>query len=344
MFSKLIGSESVKHTLRRLVENGRVPNSLLFAGDEGVGKRQFAIRLAQQFMCSAILEGKACGVCPACRRTATFRYPKPDDKDAHELISFSDHPDVGIVIPYNRNILIAAIRHLEVEANFRPYEAEARFFIIDDAEKMNDAAANALLKTLEEPPATTHILLISSRLDALLPTIRSRCQTIRFAPASNDEVENFLIQDRAFSRDEAKLAARFSRGSVGRAVGMKVEKFRVGRARMLAVVVAAIKTQALAEMLRIGEEMNDAKNKDGFEASLDILASLIHDIWSISVSGDVSRIINTDLTEELKSLAADANRAYLAAWLAEIDVLRENLIVNINRKLATDALFVTMAA
>lgn len=344
MFSKLIGNDRAKQTLRRLVDNRRVPNSLLFAGDEGVGKRQFAIGLAQQFMCSALVGGAACGVCPACRRTATFSYPKSDDKDAHKLISFSDHPDVGIVIPHNRNILVDAIRHLEVEANFRPYEAETRIFIIDDAEKMNDAAANALLKTLEEPPATTHIVLISSRPDALLSTIRSRCQTIRFAPASDDEIENFLIQDRAFSRDEASLAARFSRGSIGRAVGIKVEKFRLGRARMLALVAGALRTRDIAEMLRIGEELNDAKNKDGFEASLDILASLIHDIWSFNVSGDVSRIVNTDLSDEIESLAAQVDRADLPGWLAEIDLLRENLRVNINRKIATDALFVTMAA
>ena len=80
------------------------------------------------------------------------------------------HLDVGMVVPFKRNVRVAAIRELEREANFRPYEASARFLIVNDAEKMNDAAANALLKTLEEPPATTHIFLLTSRVDSLLPT------------------------------------------------------------------------------------------------------------------------------------------------------------------------------
>ena len=343
MFKKLVGNEHVKKTLRHLIASGRVPNSLLFAGDDGVGKRQFALELAKAFICTEPLDGEACDACAACKRADVYVFPKSDDKDAHKLIIFSEHPDVGTVIPYNRNILVDAVRHLESEANFRPYEASARFFIIDDAEKMNDAASNALLKTLEEPSATTHIFVITSRPDSLLPTIRSRCQTLRFAPIEAEDIEKFLIDERAFTPDEAKLAARLSRGSIGRAVSINVEKFRSQRDRMLGVVTNVIETGDQAVLLRIAEEMNDAKNKDSFEDNLDILQSLIHDVWSLSISGDESRIINTDLTGKLTRLAADSGTADMPAWLAEIDTMRENLIVNINRKIAADALFVSMA-
>lgn len=343
MFSKLIGNDNAKRSLKRLLANGRVPNSLLFAGDEGVGKRQFALQLAKAFVCKEPMDHEACGVCAACRRADVFIFPKSDKGDDFEQVFFSEHPDVGTVIPFKRNVRVDAIRDLEREANFRPYEAQARFFIIDDAHKMNDNAANALLKTLEEPPATSYIFLITSRPDSLLPTIRSRCQMMRFAPVETDEIERFLINDRAFTHDEARLAARLARGSVGRAVLVDVAKFKTRRDRMMDVLRNAVETGDRAALLRISEELNDAKNKENFEENLDILESLIHDVWTLRLSGDGSRIVNTDLADALSRIADNAVGLDLASWLGGIETMRENFAVNINRKIAADALFVTMA-
>ena len=345
MFSKLIGNEQVKQTLKRLLSNGRVPISLLFAGDEGVGKLQFALELAKAFICKEPSDHEACGVCAACVRVGAFLIPEPTDKtkDEFKKVFFGGHSDVGKVVTYKRTILVDAIRDLEKHANFRPYEANARFFIIDDADKMNDESSNALLKTLEEPPSTTHIFLITSRPDSLLPTIRSRCQILRFAPVETGEIERFLIDDRAFSHDEARLAARLARGSIGRAVSINVGKFRERRDRMLNVVRNVIQTGDRAALLRISEEINDAKNKDNFEDNLDILESLIHDVWTLRVSGDDSRLVNTDLIEAVTILAEKVGNADLPAWLREIETMRENFAVNINRKIAADSLFMTMA-
>ena len=343
MFSKLIGNDNAKRSLKRLLANGRVPNSLLFAGDEGVGKRQFALQVAKAFVCKEPTDHEACGVCAACRRADVFTLPKSDNKDAHKVVIFSEYPDVATVIPYNRNILVDAIRDLEREANFRPYEAAARFFIIDDAHKMNDAAANALLKTLEEPPSTSYIFLITSRPDSLLPTIRSRCQMMRFAPVETEEIERFLIDDKAFTLDEARLAARLARGSVGRAVSVDVAKFKANRGRMLGVLHNAVETGDRAALLRISEEMNDAKNKENFEENLDVLESLIHDVWTLRISGEDMRIVNTDLASDLSRISDNAIGLDLASWLGGIEMMRENFAVNINRKIAADSLFVTMA-
>ncbi len=345
MFSKLVGNENIKLTLRRLLSKGRVPNSLLFAGDDGVGKRQFAIELAMAFICKEPVENEACGVCAACSRVDAFVIPETTDKNKDEFkkVFFGGHSDVGKVVTYKRTILVDAIRDLEKNANFRPFEAKSRFFIIDDADNMNDEASNALLKTLEEPPPTSHIFLITSRPDSLLATIRSRCQTLRFAPVETHEIEKFLIDERAFTHDEAKLAARLSRGSVGRAVSINVKKIRVQRERMLGVITNVIQTGDRAALLRIAEEVNDAKNKDLFEDNLDILQSLIHDVWTVIVSGDATRLVNTDLADKLTGLAEQSSSADMPTWLAEIDTIRENLAVNINRKIAADALFVSMA-
>lgn len=343
MFSKLVGNENVKQTLRRLIAKERVPNSLLLAGDDGVGKRQFALELARAFVCTETLDAEACGVCAACRRVDGFVFPKSDKGEDYDQVFFSKHPDVGMIVPFKRNVRIGSIRALEREAHFTPFEARSRVFIIDDAEKMADPAANALLKTLEEPSSTTHIFLLTSRPDSLLPTIRSRCQTLRFAPVETALIEKFLIEDRAFTHDEARLAARLARGSIGRSVSVSVEKFRVQREKMLAVISNVLETGDRGAILRIAEEMNDAKNKDSFEDNLDILQSLIHDIWTLRTVGDHARVVNTDLADRLFALAEESGSADLTGWLRSIDTMRDNFAVNINRKIAADALFVSMA-
>lgn len=346
MFSKLVGNDKVKHTLKHLLANGRVPNALLFAGDEGVGKQQFALELIRATFCPQPNNAEGCGVCKICVRTSNFVIPEPTDKNKDEFkkVFFGGHSDVGKVVTYKRTILVDAIRDLEKHAHFLPNESEARFFIIDGADKMNDEASNALLKTLEEPAPTSYIFLITSRPDSLLPTIRSRCQTLRFAPIAIEDVERFLIEDRAFSHDEAKLAARLSRGSIGRAVSINVAKFRAAREKMLGVVSDAIETGNRAAMLRTAEEMNDAKNKDQFEENLDILQSLIHDVWTVKVGGDLERIVNTDLFEHLTRLAEESAATKLSNWLTAIDTMRKNLAVNINKKIAADTLFMEMSA
>jgi DNA polymerase-3 subunit delta' len=344
MFSKLVGNGNVKQTLKHWLANGRVPNALLFIGDHGLGKQQLAIELARAFICADTVNGEACGVCALCTRIDKFVIPEADDrtKDQFKRVFFGGHSDVGKVVTYKRTILVDSIRDLERHANYLPNEAKARFFIIDDADKMNDEASNALLKTLEEPPPTSYIFLITSRSDSLLATIRSRCQTLRFAPVPIEDIERFLIDDRAFSHDEARLAARLSRGSIGRAVSINVEKFKAARERMLSVITNAIEIGDRSAMLRVAEEMNDAKNKDSFEENLDILQSLIHDVWTLAVGGEGERIVNADLAERLVLLAGNSRVSDLPEWLAAIDTMRENLIVNINKKIAADALFMDM--
>ena len=344
MFDKLIGNDNIKDVLRRLSAAKRVPNALLFAGESGVGKKRFAFETAKSFVCQTPKNFEACDSCASCRRADKFTYPKSDDRDGFKKVIFSEHPDIGLVVPYNKNILVDAIRDLETEANFRPYQAAARFFVIDDADKMNDSASNALLKTLEEPPAASHLFLITSRPDALLPTIRSRCQTLRFAPVKTQEIENYLLKNKQLAPADAALSARLANGKLGSAMQTDLEKFRANRAAMLGVLEHILIKENRAELLRVAEEMNDAKNKDEFETRLDILQNLIHDVWTIRHGADAKLLINLDILSNLQKFAEKSDARKLAAWLSEIETLRENLAFNLNKKIAADALFMQMAS
>jgi len=344
VFSRLIGNDVTKLTLRRLIHQDRLPNSLLFIGPDGVGKKQFAIETARTLFCRQRVGDEACGVCSSCVRTGTFSPPTSEKKDDYKRIHFSENPDLGFVVPFKRNILVDAIRVLELEANFNPYEAPARVFIVDDADLMNDAAANALLKTLEEPPVTTHIILVTSRPDVLLPTIHSRCQKIHFAPVERKAIEKYLIEERAFSHDEARLAAGVAHGSIGRAVEIDVGEYRGMRERAVRVLRSALIDGDRAALLKISEELNDAKNADNFEANLGVLESVVRDVWRLACGVETAKLLDPEMADTYLRFAEQAAAARFAEWLGEIEDLRKALSVNINKKVATDSLFLTMAA
>lgn len=345
MFGTLTGNEPVKQSLQRLIQNGRVPNALLFAGPEGVGKKRFAFELARAFVCQSPSGIEGCGECHACRRVDTFVIPEPTDKnkDDFKKVFFGEHVDVGKIVAYKRTILVDAIRELEKAAYFRPYEAKARFFVIDDADKMNDEASNALLKTLEEPASTSHIILISSRPDTLLQTIHSRCQTIRFAPVAVDLIERFLLDSTQLPNTDARIAARMSGGSIGRAISTDIEKLLERRAAMFDVFENAASISDRALLLQSSEQLNDAKNKDDFENNLYLLETLIRDAWLLKNGAEQTALMNIDLADDLARLGENASSATFSSWLGEIEQLRETLAVNINRKIASDALFMSMA-
>jgi DNA polymerase III subunit delta' len=340
MFSDLIGNDKVKEAFLRMMGKSRFPHSALFVGEKGIGKKLFALEIAKAFLCQNLNNFQACDICTSCKRASIFSFPTSEKKEDYEKVLLSDHPDLGQIISFKRNISVNSIRELEREANFRPFEGKARFFIIDDADKMNDAAANALLKTLEEPSSTTFIFLITSRPMSLMQTIRSRCQIIRFSPIEASKIEEFLLEKGTYTKADSQLLARLSSGSIGRAISLDLENFRLQRDRMFSVL-EGILNHKLSVLLQISEQLGDAKLKDEYEIHLEILQTLIHDLWTLQIGG--SKIVNVDLTTKFEPLAKIAQPKRLGLWLSEIETVRENLAVNINKKIATDALFVNMA-
>jgi DNA polymerase-3 subunit delta' len=344
MFDHLLGNKPVKEILRRMLEHARVPGALLFVGEDGVGKKLFALELAKALNCREPVGVEACDRCPSCVRISHSKFPEySDDKDNKERMVRSDHPDVALARPYNRVLRIGPMRELEQEANFRPFEGRARVFIIEEANRLNEASSNALLKTLEEPPATSHLVLITSRPAQLLPTIRSRCQVVRFSPLAPKEIEAHLLKGREVSPVDARLLAAIARGSIGRALSTNLEGYRQQREAMMDVVGALSLTHDRARLLRASEEMNDAKRKDEYEPRLDVLAGLVHDVWVLALGASPEQLLNQDVRPQLSQMAAALDSRRASRWLSQIEQHRHRLDVNINRKIATDALFLSMS-
>lgn len=338
MFDHLIGNQAVKDAIRRYLSARRVPNSLLFAGPEGVGKKQFALQLAKAVVCREPHNGEACEKCIACLRVNKFEFPGADAKgEDYDTVFFSDHADVGMVVPFNRTLRVGSIRALEAEANFRPYEAAARVFIIDEAHRMNAASSNALLKTLEEPPATSHIFLITSKPNALLPTIRSRVQTLRFGPVAAGEIEHLLLTTHEYSQPDARLVASTTNGSVAAALAVNAGEFRDRRNEVIEILHGAIVNRDIVDLLKRSEKIGGMRSTPEFEAFLDVLQSTIHAVWATRI--DKERTDDPDISQ----LAEQADPGQLGAWLTQIEEIRGTLAVNINKKIASDALLVRMA-
>ena len=317
---------------------------MLFSGEDGVGKKLFALEIARALNCRSPQGVEACGICPACKRTLNINYPASDESDDWKGIIWTDHPDVGLVVAPKRVLLVDQMRAIENAANYRPFEGKARVFIVEDADKLNENSANALLKILEEPPPTSHIILLTSRPAWLLPTIRSRCQVIRFSPLAAAEIENHLTQNKIATAAEARVRARVARGSLSRALAQDMDDFHEQRQAMLEVVDALTRGDDRLRLLRSAEQLNEAQYKDEYETRLDVLETLIRDVWLLSLDADAETIVNDDVLPQLKSMAKALDSKRPAIWIGQIEEMREQLIVNINRKPATDALFLTMAA
>lgn len=343
MFEHIAGNTRVKEVLKRMLDSGRLPGALLFTGEEGVGKKLFALEIARTLNCRTPRNNEACDECSACLRIAKLNYPERDDADEWNQIIWTDHPDVGLVVAPRRVLRVEQMRQIEKEANFRPFEGKARVFLIDEADKLNDASANALLKVLEEPPRTSHLILITARPAMLLPTILSRCQVIRFAPLTPDEIERHLTKNKSLDSKTARLRARAAGGSMGRALSNDLVTFTSQRKAMLKVLNALVVSNNRADLIRYAEQLNEAQYKDEFEERLDVLETLIRDAWMLSLGVKSSQLVNEDLLAELQPISEKLDSGRAANWILQIEDLREQLIVNVNRKVTTDALFLTMA-
>ncbi|MDQ1559831.1 MAG: polymerase subunit delta [Pyrinomonadaceae bacterium] len=344
MFDRLVGNQRAKETLRRMLAGRRVPGALLFAGEDAVGKKLFALELAKALNCLAPAGVEACDKCSSCVRITHFADAPADNKsdDAKHII-WSEHRDVGLVRAEKNVIKVDQARELERETNYRPHEGRARVFIVEEADRLNPQASNALLKTLEEVAPTSHLILLSARPANLLTTIRSRCQTIRFAPLAADEIENYLVRHKRRAGEEARLAAHLARGRLGLALSLNLDAYREAREAMLSVLDALAGQTDRARLLRAAEDLSDAKRKDEFEPRLDVLETLVRDAWLLSLD-PASKIVNEDIRARLARLGAGLKSRHAADWMARIQELRGQLAVNINRRVATDALFLSMAA
>jgi DNA polymerase-3 subunit delta' len=322
-FKSLLGNEHNKDLLQRALKGGRLPNALILAGPEGVGKRRFALTLAKAINCER-LKDDSCDQCGSCHRI-----------DKSECI------DVKVVEPDGAFIKIAQIRELAADAYARPMEGRKRVFILDPADKMNLQSMNGLLKTLEEPAETSLIILITAQPDALLSTIRSRSQIIRFAPLSTDQVEQYLKDNFKRPAADTRLLSKISGGRLGNATTIDLSVYRERRQEMLDVLEMLTRSRNTVKLIKFAEALGRRERED-YENGLDILCSLLRDVTILIADKASDQIANEDIRKQLQGYADALDVATIGQWFDSIEEVRRNLRVNINRPVSTESLFLSM--
>ncbi|HET7745941.1 MAG TPA: DNA polymerase III subunit delta' [Vicinamibacteria bacterium] len=321
-FDRILGHDRVRGLLARAVAGGRVPPALLFIGPDGVGKRTLALAVAQALLCESPEGGEACGRCSSCHR-----------------VGKGFHPDLTVIQPEKGSIKIEAVRDLVREIAMKPFEGRGRVFVIDDAHALTEQAQNALLKSLEEPPAGTHIVLVTSAPQLLLGTIRSRCQALRFGPLPLALLEQRLVEAAGLAPDEARLRAVVCAGSLGAALAFEGEGYRAARDRMMTVLEAR-GGDGLAR-LEAAEVLADS---DDPLLVLVALRALLRDVAAARAGAAGRALLNADLEPRLFAVAAGplGPRAVALAEAAE-DSRFAMYDRNANPLLAMDVLLQTLS-
>lgn len=301
------GHDTVRALLARAVAGQTLPHSLLFDGPEGVGKRTVAVLLAAAINCLEQTDGTACGACRACLR-----------------IVRGAHPDVIVVSPNDKGtITVDMARDVIDSASYRPFEGRRRVVIVDDADEMQPAAQNALLKTLEEPPPSSMFILVTSRVDALLVTVRSRCPRFRFGRLATGEVARVL--EARGVKDAVALAA-VSDGRVSRALAADTGELHEARHVALGVLQAlgprppATVRLAMAQRLIEGpKKKGGANERDLLDRRLTAMAMLLRDVGGLGAETLPRSLMSPDLADPLRALASQfpGRRAVQAFHLVE---------------------------
>jgi DNA polymerase-3 subunit delta' len=320
---------------------------LLFAGPEGVGKKALALALARGLICEAG-PPRPCDACRACGKVLRASEKLADwraaaqEADDSLLANHRLHPDLVLAEPFTRGvrseIRIEQVRDLVRDIGGKPFEARARAFVIDEAHLMTEQAANSLLKSLEEPPATSHVLLVSSAPQALLPTIRSRCQVLRLSPLPLRLLEAHLVE-RGLPAEEARLRATLSAGSLGGALAFEAEGYRALRDGMLTLLETAESAGPLGRL----EEAQRLQDVEEPLLALGALRSLLRDVAALHAGAPHHVLLNGDQVERLERLARGPLGPRAAEVAAAAGETRAALLRNAHKLLSLDLLLERLA-
>lgn len=316
-FSELVGHSKQLRSMQAVLGNQRLHHAYLFVGPEGIGKRTIALAVAKAVHCSE-KSGDYCGHCLNCAS-----------------IIDGNHPDVRFVqpLPGKKEISIQQVREVERELRFRSFSGKRKVAIVDPAALMNVAAQNALLKTLEEPPENSLIILVTPNGGGLLPTLRSRCLRLSFAPLSRLQVADFLRNERKINPAEAEILAAMSSGSIGAAENLDQQALAEKR-KVWAGMLSALKSTDYRGAMDAAETL--AKSREEAAEFLKWAESWYRDLLIHNVTRQASELVNLDILPQVERYSADfAEKGALAA-LEQIAVATAGLQRNLNRRMVLE--------
>lgn len=316
-FSDIVGQSGSITVLRRSLAVGKVAHAYLFDGVEGCGKKKTALAFIEAVFCG---KEEGCGNCHSCRKMSALQ-----------------HPDLHLVEPDGSFIKIDQIRELQRELAYRPFEAPKKACIIDAADRLNPAAGNALLKTLEEPPGNALMILLTANVGSVLPTILSRCQRLHFPALSEATIEEYLCKNGS-EPESARIAASLAGGSLKKALETDNETALAERKTFLARTFS-FSLREIAPLFTAAEEL--AADKEKAMEMLELVAAFMRDI--LLLQRGCQEVVNGDLLPLLQREAVQCSPQLAMERIQQVFEARQAMLRNVNPRLALEVLFMRLA-
>jgi len=340
MFENFYGNRPVAEALWQVLQSGRIPQTLLLAGPQGVGKATLARRFAARLLGDAGKIEQDDLSLPHNVAYLLEREKWPAERRNEDPFMLASHPDFVTFAPDGplRQISIQQMRLLKECAQYKPLRGAFRIFLIDQLDRANEQAANSLLKTLEEPPEHLILIATAENLYELLPTIRSRSVIFHLGPLSEQEMGEFV---RAKGLDSAARRIALAQGRPGLAASLDLRAYDRQREAMLTLLEAAAGLAPLEAWIQQSE--SQAFRQEKLEALLEVLYGLLRDLLVLNQNAAPALSLrNADLGERLAGLAARVDFAWLRRAVERADEIAALLRRNIQKNLALDAFLVEL--
>ena len=323
-FQDIIGHKQIIEHLQKAIFYGKVSHAYIFNGPEKSGKRMLAEAFAMTLQCEKKGENP-CLTCHSCKQAMGKNQPD---------IIYLEHEKPGTISVDDIR------RQVNNDVAIKPYSSPYKIYIIDEAEKMNQQAQNALLKTLEEPPAYAVILLLTTNADAFLPTILSRCITLNLKVVPDHEIKAYLMKACQIPDYKADICTAFAQGNVGKAIQLaENEDFNELKDSALQLV-KRIKDIELYEMMEAIKQIGEYKLQ--ITDYFDLLMIWYRDVLLYKATADVNSLIFKDEVYDIKKQASRSSYSGIETILKALDKAKLRLNANVNFDLVMELLLLTM--
>ena len=321
-FADVIGQDGPKRKIRAALARQAIGHAYLFSGDDGIGKRLLALRFAQALSCEtppSTSQPDACGQCRACRQIASGTYP--------DLLIVEPEQDKA-----NPQIKIDQVREIERHVIYRPLLSARKICVIDDADRLTVNAANAFLKTLEDPPDHSLFILVTSQPLRLLPTVRSRCLTLRFSPATPEQFQGALALKQAMAIEDARFLSQVCRNRIGVALRTELSELRSRHDRFFELC----RYETLAHPTAVLKQAEELSKAQPFPDVIDWLSHGLRDLLLVTIGTGHDMLLHQSRVPLLQDVADRLTPADVVDLLDFLQTLEPAPAQNLNLQLCLE--------
>lgn len=311
-FAEIVGHEQIKEHMQAAIRDKKPFHAYLFQGEEGVGKEALARTFAAGLQCQSESADKPCKECVSCRQMES-----------------GNQPDVIWVTREKASLGVDEIREqLCNTMDIKPFSSPYKIYLVPEAEKMTEAAQNALLKTIEEPPEYGIVILMTSNISALLPTIQSRCLTMEFRPLSTAVVESYVKEHCQVPDYQARASAAFAQGNLGKAMRYAKSEDFIERKDHIISLLRHVEQMDLSEMLAVIKDLGT--RKDEVRDYIDLMVLWYRDVLLFKATKDINQLLFQDEASYISREASHRSYEKIEEILQAFEKAKVRLRANVN--------------